>query len=89
VVSIISRTGGAIWPKLTFGLLATITHDVVSFCAYALSPTLLPIFKSFLEVVFCEGVQHHLPRSPQLCQNGDLSILSSIEKTEKSTEGGE
>jgi hypothetical protein len=31
-----------------------------------------------MEVVFCEGVQHAtiLPRSPQLCQNGSLLVLS-------------
>jgi hypothetical protein len=28
-----------------------------------------------------------LPRSPQLCQNGGLSVLSSIGKTEKSEVG--
>jgi hypothetical protein len=33
--------------------------------------------------VFCEVGQHFLPRLPKLCQNGGLSVLSSIGETEK------
>jgi hypothetical protein len=33
---------------------------VPAFCAYAPFLALLPIFKSILEVLFCEGVQHLL-----------------------------
>jgi hypothetical protein len=62
--------------KLTLGLLSiTIT----------LFPVLLPSFKCILEVMFCEG--GILPQSPQLCQNGGLSVLSSISETEKSRVG--
>jgi hypothetical protein len=43
--------------KLT---LVTITLEIVPFCTYAPFPVLLPFFKCILEVVFCEGVQHHL-----------------------------
>jgi hypothetical protein len=39
--------------KLTLGLLATITLEIVPFCAYALIPVLLPFFKCILEVMFC------------------------------------
>jgi hypothetical protein len=51
--------------KLTLSLLAAITLEVVSFHAYAPFPVFLPLFKCFLEVMFCEGVQHHL----QFCLN--------------------
>jgi hypothetical protein len=30
-----------------------------------------------------------LPRSPQLCKNGGLSVLCSVRETEKSKVGGE
>jgi hypothetical protein len=46
--------------KLTLGLLAIITLEVDPFCTYAPFPVLLPFFKFHLEIVFCEGVQHHL-----------------------------
>jgi hypothetical protein len=46
--------------KLTLGLVATITLEVLSFRAYAPFPAILPFFKCILDVVFCEGVQHHL-----------------------------
>jgi hypothetical protein len=39
---IISRTGAVIWSKPTFGLLATITLEVVPIRAYATLPALLP-----------------------------------------------
>jgi hypothetical protein len=45
--------------KITLGLLATITLEVVSFRAYAPFPALL-LFLMHPEVVFCEGVQHRL-----------------------------
>jgi hypothetical protein len=48
------------WHKLTFGLLATITLQVVPFRAYSPFPAFLPSFKCILEVVFCEGVQYRL-----------------------------
>jgi hypothetical protein len=38
------------------GLLASITLEIIPFCAYALFSVLLPIFKCILEVMFCEGV---------------------------------
>jgi hypothetical protein len=44
--------------RLTLGLLATVTLEVVSFRSYALFSALLPFFKCVMEVVFCEGVQH-------------------------------
>jgi hypothetical protein len=39
--------------------------------------------------MFCEGVQHRLwlSQSPQLCQNGGLSVLFSIKETDKSRMG--
>jgi hypothetical protein len=40
--------------KLTFGLLTTITLEVIPFRPYAPLPALLP-FKYIVEVVFCEG----------------------------------
>jgi hypothetical protein len=46
--------------KLTLGLLATITLEVVPFCTYAPFPAFLPFFKCVLVVVSCEGVQHRL-----------------------------
>jgi hypothetical protein len=46
--------------KLTLGLLATITLEVVPFYTYTLFPALLPFLKCILEVVFFDGVQHHL-----------------------------
>jgi hypothetical protein len=46
--------------KRTLGLLATITLEKDPLCAYAPFSELLPFFELILEVVFCEGVQHHL-----------------------------
>jgi hypothetical protein len=46
--------------KVTLGLLATITLEVVPFRAYELFPMLLQFFKGLLEVVSCESVQHRL-----------------------------
>jgi hypothetical protein len=46
--------------KLTLGLLAIITLEVVPFCTYAPLPVLLPFLKLMLDGVFHEGVQHHL-----------------------------
>jgi hypothetical protein len=69
--TILSGIRAAIWSKLTLGLLATITLEVVPFCAYTLFPALLPFsFKCILEVVFREDVQPPaiLPQSSQ-CQN--------------------
>jgi hypothetical protein len=64
--SIIVGTDAAIWSKkLTFGLLATISLEVVRFCTYAPFPALLPFFKCILEVVFCKGVQ----RRSRFCLN--------------------
>jgi hypothetical protein len=56
--------------KLTLGLLATITLEVVLFCTYASFPVLLPFFKCILEVMLCEGIQHRL----RFCH--DTSIVS-------------
>jgi hypothetical protein len=44
--------------RLTLGLLATITLEVVPFHAYALLLELMSFFKCILEVMFCESVQH-------------------------------
>jgi hypothetical protein len=44
----------------TLGLLATITLEVVPFGMYTPFPVLFPFFKYILEVMFCEGDQHHL-----------------------------
>jgi hypothetical protein len=73
--------------KLTLGLMATITLEVVPFPTYALFSAPLVIFKCMLEVMFCEAVQHSLQfcLSPQLWQNGRLSVLSAIRETDKST----
>jgi hypothetical protein len=51
----------------------------------ALFPALLPFFKYILEHVFCEGVQHCLQffLDHLNCQNGSLSVLSSIRETGK------
>jgi hypothetical protein len=46
--------------KLILDPLATITLKVVPFHVYAPIPVLLLLFKCILEVVLCEGVQHHL-----------------------------
>jgi hypothetical protein len=43
-------------------------------------PSASAIFKCILEVLFCDSAI--LPRSPQLYQNGGLSVLSSIRETE-------
>jgi hypothetical protein len=64
-------------------MLTTVTLEVVQFRVYALFPALLSFFKYILEVVSYEGVQHRLPRSPKVCQNGGLSVLSAIGETEK------
>jgi hypothetical protein len=88
--SIISGTGAAIWSKLTFGLLATITLEIVSFHAYALFPVLLLFLKCMLEVVISEGVQYCL----QLCLEHLKCVkmaafqLSSPGVTERSRLGG-
>jgi hypothetical protein len=50
----------AIWPKSNLGLQATITLKVGPFHAYAPFPVLMPFLECMQEVVFCEGVQHHL-----------------------------
>jgi hypothetical protein len=46
--------------KLTLSLLATINFDVVPFRVHVLFPALLTIFKSIMEDVFCDSVQHRL-----------------------------
>jgi hypothetical protein len=46
--------------KLTLGLLATITLEVVLIRAYAPFPALLSFFKCILEVVFCGSIQRRL-----------------------------
>jgi hypothetical protein len=75
--------------KLTLGLLATITFEVVTFLEYAPFPALLSFFKSFLEVVLLgySAPPAILPRSPQLCQNSGLSVLPAVGVTEKSQMG--
>jgi hypothetical protein len=72
--------------KLNLGLLATITLEAVPFRTYAPFPALLPFFKCFLQVMFCEGVQHRLwfCLYHLSCQNGGLSVLYSFWGTEKS-----
>jgi hypothetical protein len=40
--------------------MATITLEVDPFRVYAPFPALLSFLKCLLEVVFCDGVQHHL-----------------------------
>jgi hypothetical protein len=59
--SIIPGTGAAIWPRTNLGSSghhlprsSPLLHVSTPFSA------LLPFFKCILEVVFCEGVQHHL-----------------------------
>jgi hypothetical protein len=46
--------------KLTLGLLATITLEVVPFRAYVPFPALLSFFKFILEVLLFKGAQHCL-----------------------------
>jgi hypothetical protein len=46
--------------KLTLVLVAAITLEVAPFRAYAPFPALLPFLKCVLEVLFSEGLQHHL-----------------------------
>jgi hypothetical protein len=67
------------------GLLATITLEVVSVRAYAVFPELLLFVEVILEAVFCESVQHRLRfcLDHLSCQNGGISILSSIGETKK------
>jgi hypothetical protein len=73
--SIISGTGAdAIWSEMNFGPTGHHHLEVIPFHAYAPFPALLPFFKCMLEVVFCEC--EILPRPPQLCQNGGLSVVS-------------
>jgi hypothetical protein len=71
--------------KLTLGLLAIISLEVVPFCAYTPFPVLLP----FLNVSWksCSVPPAILTQLPQLYQNGGLSVLSSIGKMEKSGVG--
>jgi hypothetical protein len=57
--SIISGTGAATWSKTNFGPTGH-ALKVVPFCAYALFPAILPFIKCIMEVMFCEGVHHHL-----------------------------
>jgi hypothetical protein len=68
--SIISGTGAAILSKLTLGILATTTLEVVPFCTYAPFPVLLPFLNTFWKSVFRECVHHHL----QFC----LDHLSAV-----------
>jgi hypothetical protein len=74
--SIISGTGAVIWSKVTLGLLAAITLEVIPFRVYAPLSAVLPFlnasWKSCSVGVFSIG--RILPRLPQLCQNGGLSI---------------
>jgi hypothetical protein len=67
------------------GLLATTALEVVLFRKDALFPALPSFFKCILEVVFCEGVQHCLQFFLYYlnCQNGSLSVVSSIGKQRK------
>jgi hypothetical protein len=82
----ISENGAAIWSKSNFGLLPTIAFEVVSLRAYAPFPWLLPFLKSCLWR--CSATPAILARSFRLCQNGGLSVLSSIMETEKRKMGG-
>jgi hypothetical protein len=52
-ISIISGTGAASGQKLTLGLLASITLEIIHFCAYAQFPEFLSFFKCILEVMPC------------------------------------
>jgi hypothetical protein len=85
IPSIISGTSAAIWSRTNFG--PTGRHHPVSSLllhVFTVSST-SAIFKCILEVVFCEGEGVYViqPRSPHLCQNGGLSVLSSTGETEK------
>jgi hypothetical protein len=50
--SVISEIGVAM-SKISLGILATITLEVVSFRYYLPFPALLSFFKCILEIVFC------------------------------------
>jgi hypothetical protein len=69
-------------------LLATITLEVAPSCAHAPFQAFLPFINCFFEVRDlggCSAPPAILPRSPQLCQNGDHSVLSLIGEAEKNT----
>jgi hypothetical protein len=85
-LSIISGTDAADWSKLTLRLLATITLEVVPFRAYAPFPALCHFLNAFWNPCCMRVFSTACDSS---CQNGDLSVLSSIGKTEKSRVDGE
>jgi hypothetical protein len=76
LVSAASGTGASIWSKVTSGLLATVTLKVFPFRAYAPFPAILPFFNASWKS--CSAPPAILPQSPQFCQNGGLSVLSSV-----------
>jgi hypothetical protein len=71
------------------GLLPTIILEIVPFRAYASFPAFIQFFKCIPEVVYCEcsAPPAILPPSPQLCQDGGFSVLSSTGKAEESHGG--
>jgi hypothetical protein len=74
---------------LILGLLTTITLEILPFRAYAPFPEPLKCFNASWKPcpvrVFSTG--RDSASIPQLCQNGDLSVLSSIEDKDKSRVG--
>jgi hypothetical protein len=77
--------------KLTIGLLANLTLKVVLFRGYSLFLMLLSFFKMHpgsCVVRGCSAPSAIVAQSPQLYQNGGLSVLSSIKDRERSRVGG-
>jgi hypothetical protein len=84
--SMISGTDSAIWSETNFEHIDhhhSRSSPVLHVCTIAIASA---IFLNACWKLYSEGVQHGLRfclKSPQLCQNGGLLVLSSIEETEK------
>jgi hypothetical protein len=76
--------------KLTLGLLATITLEVLTSRAYAEYPVLLPFLNASWKScsVRVYGTACDSASITSLVSNGGLSDLSSVGETEKSRVGG-
>jgi hypothetical protein len=90
--SIISGTGATVWPKTNLGSAGhnhSWSSPLLLVCTVPSQPALLPLFKCILDFLFhgCSAPYAILHRSPQLCQNGGLSVLSSIGETQKGRVG--
>jgi hypothetical protein len=70
--------------KLTFGLLATITLEVVLSHAHAPFLSLPKFFKFILEIVYCVYVQHCL----QFCLGNLSCVKMAVPSVGETEEGG-